>query len=116
MGTLGMFELVHKMLRGRAGCGIDAEYVLKRRRDGRGFGIDHAAYRVDDRGEGNAAREEGRDGDLVRGVELRGARAAFRNRGAAERGRGEAHLVRGFEIEPGDRREVERRAWRRHPL
>src|SRR3546814_3864782 len=96
------------MLSGRAGCGIDAEYVLKRRRDGGGISIDHAAHRIDDRGEGNAAGEEGGDRHLVGGVELRRARAALGNRGAAERGRGKTPFVGRLEVEPRDAGEVER--------
>src|SRR5690606_32535868 len=107
-----MFTLVHKLLRGRARCGIDAEYVLKRARIGRRRSVDHAAYGVDDRGEGNAPRKEGGDGNLVRGVELRRARAALCDRRAAERGGGKALLVGSLEIEPANRCKIERRARR----
>src|SRR3546814_5294823 len=84
-GDSSMDELIHKMLCSAARCRIDAEYVLKRRgRRGR-LGIDHPAHRIDDRGKGNAPRQEGRDRHLVRGVELRRPGAALGDRGAAQR-------------------------------
>src|SRR3546814_13395814 len=94
-GVSSMYELVHKYLRGRARCGIDAEYVLKRSRHRRRLGVDHAPHRIDDRGKGNASRQKGGDRHLVRGVELRRAGAALGYRGRAERARGEALFVGG---------------------
>ena len=108
--------MVHKMLRSRAGCGIDAEYVLKRTRCCGRVGIDHPAHRIDDRGEGNASGKKCRDRDFVGGVELRRARAALGNCRAAQGGRGETLLVGRLEVEPRETGKVERRAWRRHPL
>src|SRR3546814_17366063 len=78
-GDSSMDELIHKMLCSAARCRIDAEYVLKRRgRRGR-LGIDHPAHRIDDRGKGNAPRQEGRDRPLARGVAI--GRASSRGEG-----------------------------------
>ncbi|MEZ5980013.1 MAG: hypothetical protein R3F34_17615 [Planctomycetota bacterium] len=69
------------------------------------MGLDDGGVEPRDVREGDAPRQEGLDGDLVRGVERAGGVAAELERSPAEERAGEARGVGGLERELRERRD-----------
>src|SRR3546814_3176110 len=108
--------ILYTLARNRPRLGIDRKHRIDAFRRGRSIARQRISDDCGNFKKSDCPREKGGHRDLVGGIEDRRPRAVRLERFSCQSERGKTFEVRRFEVESAERREIERRHCRFHPV